>query len=139
GALANASYIVAAELDGQRPESRVFLAATVTIDEIREEFGDQITTRDVVEFDDASATVIARRREELGAIALRDVAISDPDPDVVRRALVDEIVRRGMSSLPWSDAAVEYRDRLAFAARHDTTWPNVSDAALAARLDEWLT
>jgi ATP-dependent helicase HrpB len=40
--------------------------------------------------------------------------------------------------LPWSDAAIRLRQRIAFVARHEPGWPDVSDNALDARLDEWL-
>lgn len=131
-------YIATAELDDQRPESRIFLAAAITIDEIRETFAEQITTDDVVEFDDASSSIVARRRERLGAIVLRDVASSAPNPEAIRRTLIDVLRRRGIASLPWSDAARRFRQRVAFVAQHDANWPDVSDAALDARLDEWL-
>jgi ATP-dependent helicase HrpB len=130
--------LAVAELDDQRPESRIFLAAGITLDEIRQTFGGQITTDDVVEFDDASSSVVARRQERLGAIVLRDVDSTAPDPEAVRRALTDVLRRRGIAALPWSDAARRLRQRIAFVARHDASWPDVSDAALDARLDEWL-
>ena len=131
-------FIVAAELDEQRPQSRVFLAAEITIDEIRETFADQIVLEDVVEFDDASSSVAARRRERLGAIVLRDVSMHDPDPELIRGAIAAAIRRRGIAALPWSDAATRFRDRLAFMAANDPEWPTVSDDELARRLDDWL-
>ena len=137
-ALAEEPYLATAELDDQRPESRIFLAAPITLGDIRETFADQITVEDVVEFDEATSAVISRRRERLGAIVLRDVEASPADAEVVRRLLVDVIRRRGTSSLPWSDAARRLRERMAFMALHDPTWPDVSNAALDTRLDEWL-
>ena len=112
--LSASAYIVAAELDDRRPESRVFLAAPISLDEIREIFDEQIVIEDVVEFDDDSAAVVSRRRERLGAIVLRDSGLDDPDPALVRRALLDAIRRRGIASLPWSDAARRLRERIAF-------------------------
>src|SRR5262249_53348032 len=122
----------------QRPESRIFLAAQITIDDIREEFGDQIVSEDEVAFNDANSSVEARRRERLGAIVLRDVALGRPDPDQVERALMDAVKRRGISSLPWSDAARRLRARMAFAHGASAEWPDVSDNALAEHIDEWL-
>jgi ATP-dependent helicase HrpB len=132
------SYLAVAELDDQRPESRVFLAAAITLEEIRAAFGEQISIDDVVEFDDASSSVVARRRERLGAIVLREVASTTPDPATIRRALVEGLRRRGVDALPWSDASRRLRQRIAFVARHESSWPDVSDAVLEARLDEWL-
>jgi len=137
-ALSEHAYIATAELDDQRPESRIFLAAAITLDEVRETFAGQITTDDVVEFDEQSSSIVARRRERLGAIVLRDVDLNAPDAAAVRRALIDVLRRRGVGSLPWSDAARRLRERIAFAARHEPGWPDVSDTALEARLGDWL-
>ena len=136
--LSEQPYLATAELDDQRPESRIFLATGITLDEIRETFAEQIVTEDVVEFDDATSSVISRRRERLGAIVLRDTASSATDPEAVRGVLLDAIRRRGSASLPWSDAARRLRERIAFVARHEVGWLDVSDAGLDARLDEWL-
>ncbi|HEY6828780.1 MAG TPA: ATP-dependent helicase HrpB [Gemmatimonadaceae bacterium] len=135
--LTTAPYLVIAQLDDRRPESRVFLAASLTIDEIRRRFGDQIREERTVELDEASGSVSARRREQLGAIVLRETS-AEADPDDVRRALLDAIRARGMSRFPWSDAAARFRDRLRFLGTHDASWPDASDAALSTRLDDWL-
>ncbi len=135
--LATAPYLVIAQLDDRRPESRVFLAASLTAEEIRRRFAGQIRDEHTVELDDASGSIAARRREQLGAIVLRETS-ADADPDDVRRALLEAIRRRGVSQLPWSAAAARFRDRMRFVGVHDPSWPDVSDAALLARVDEWL-
>jgi ATP-dependent helicase HrpB len=137
--LSTSAYIVAAELDDQRPESRISLAAAISLDEIREAFAAQIVVDDVVEFDAAVAAVVARRREQLGAIILRETSLANPDPELVLGALVGEVRRRGLASLPWSDAAQRLRQRIAFVGRHQSGWPNVGDDELGATLDEWLS
>jgi ATP-dependent helicase HrpB len=136
--LADSAYIVAAELDDQRPESRIFLAAAIDVEDVRDTFADQVVIEDVVAFDEATAGVIARRRSRLGAIVLRDAPIANPDAGLVRDAIVGEIRRRGVSALPWTSGSRSLRERMAFIARHEPTWPDVSDAALADTLDDWL-
>lgn len=135
--LATEPFIVAAELDDRRPNGRIFLAAPVSLDEIRAAFGTQIVVEEVVEVDDED-TVIARRRERLGAITLRDVAFGDANPERVRAAVVDAVRRRGIARLSWSEAAERLRRRMAFVHHHDASWPDVSDAALAGSLEAWL-
>ncbi len=137
-ALAPAPWIVAAEVDDRRPESRIFLAAALDADDVQRLFVDQITVDDVVELDDATGGIVARRRERLGDIVLRESVIARPSPDQTRRALLDAIRQRGVGALPWRDAATRLRARIAFVARHDPAWPDVSDAALLAQLDDWL-
>jgi ATP-dependent helicase HrpB len=137
--LSTAPYIVAAELDDQRPESRIFLAASITIEDIRDAFAEQILVEEVVEFDAESAAVIARKREQLGAIVLRETSFANPDPARVQAALLGEVRRRGLAALLWSDAARQLRERLAFVGRHQPAWPAVTDEALDASLDGWLS
>ncbi len=136
--LATAPYIVAAELDDARPESRIFLAASIDEAELVGMFASHITERDVIDFDERTDAIRARREERLGAIVLRESALRDPDDDAIRRALTEAIRRRGLSALPWSDGARRLRGRMAFIARHDPAWPAVSDEALLTDLDEWL-
>jgi ATP-dependent helicase HrpB len=136
--LATSPYLVAVELGDQRPESRIFLAAPLSIDDIRATFADQISVEEIVEFDEITSSVHARRRERLGAIVLRDVALPDPPPEQIRDAMLSAIRRRGVSALPWPDAARRLRERMAFAAHHATGWPVVSDDALHETLDDWL-
>jgi ATP-dependent helicase HrpB len=135
--LAVSPYIVAAELDDRRPNGRIFLAAAITIDDIRETFADQIVIEDAIEVDDAG-NVIARRRERLGAIILRDVPLSNPEPASIADALTGAIRARGVSRLPWSEGARRFRERLAFLHHHDPSWPDVSDAALETTIGDWL-
>ncbi|HEU0298383.1 MAG TPA: ATP-dependent helicase HrpB, partial [Longimicrobium sp.] len=136
--LAASPYLVAAELDGQGRESRVHLAAPVELDEIERHFADQVERETAVAWDAEARAVRARRRERLGALVLREAPLADPDPELVARALLEGIARAGVGALPWSKAAAQLRERIAFLHRHDPSWPDVSDAALEEGLAEWL-
>jgi ATP-dependent helicase HrpB len=136
--LATASFIVAAQLDDRKPEAQMFLAAAIDEDDVRRLFADQMASEESVDFDDATGTVVARRVERLGAILLRESSIAAPSEESFRSALLHAIRRRGVAALPWSDGAIRTRERMAFVAANDREWPDVSDDALAARLDEWL-
>ncbi|HVX39967.1 MAG TPA: ATP-dependent helicase HrpB [Gemmatimonadaceae bacterium] len=136
--LARAPYIVAAELDDARPESRVFLAAALSEADVLETFASQIVETDVIAFDPRSDSIRAHREERLGAIVLREAPLREPDEGVIRRALLDTIRARGLDALPWSDGARRLRARMAFVAHHDPSWPRVSDEALLESLASWL-
>jgi ATP-dependent helicase HrpB len=137
-ALAHDSWIVAAAIDDSGRDGRVTLAARVDIDALLADDPDAVVTRDDVVWEDATGTVQARRRTTLGALVLREVILPDPDPAQLLAALVSGIARAGIAALPWSDAANSLRTRLAFVHHHDSSWPDVSDAALTAGLDHWL-
>ncbi len=137
-ALSDSPYIVAAEVDDQRPESRIFLAAPLELETIEAELGDQITEEQLVEWDEAAQAVVARRRERLGAIVLREAPVPNPDAGRVAVALLDALRRSGIDALPWNERAQRLRARLRFVRALDPSWPDVSDAALERTIDDWL-
>jgi ATP-dependent helicase HrpB len=137
-ALAREEYLVAAELDGRPRESRIYLAAPLTLAEMEIHFANDILREDVLAWDDAARAVVARRRRRLGALVLQESALQDPDPEAVTRVLLEVIRREGVERLPWGEAARRIRARLAFVHRLDPGWPDVSDEALAAGLETWL-
>jgi ATP-dependent helicase HrpB len=136
--LSREEYLVVPELDGKAPESRILLAAPISIEEIRELFESDIAIEEVVAWDPAARAVAARRRERLGAIVLRDTAIRDPDPALVAGALMEGVRKEGLHVLPWDDGARRTRERITFVRTLDPGWPELSDTALAESLEEWL-
>jgi ATP-dependent helicase HrpB len=123
-------YLVAAELDGRLPESEILLAAPISLAEIRSVFANDISEEAVVEWDSVGQAVRAIRRERLGALVLKEGALSAPDPEMVTAALLEGIRRTGVAGLPWSDVALGIRRRVAFLRTVQAGWPDLSDAAL---------
>ncbi|WP_445517046.1 ATP-dependent RNA helicase [Streptomyces sp. NEAU-174] len=87
----------------------------------------------------ADGNVLARRVARLGAIELVSRPLADPDPELVRRALLEGLRREGTGLLRWSAQATTVRQRMAFLHRElGGAWPDVSDEALLDRADDWL-
>ncbi|MFC8535002.1 ATP-dependent helicase HrpB [Streptomyces sp. NPDC057249] len=83
--------------------------------------------------------VVARRVERLGAVELAARPLKQPDPALVRDALVEGLRREGPGLLRWSRDAAQLRERLAFLHRVlGGPWPDVSDGALLADPGAWL-
>jgi ATP-dependent RNA helicase HrpB len=137
-ALAREQYLVAAELDGQARESRIFLGAPITLEEIETHFANDLVREDVLGWDDAARAVTGRRRRRLGAIVLQDGPLPDPDPAAVARAMMEGVRREGVEHLPWTEPARRVRARLGFLHAIDAGWPDVSTEALTRDLDDWL-
>ncbi|MET7797445.1 ATP-dependent helicase HrpB [Streptomyces decoyicus] len=83
--------------------------------------------------------VVARSVTRLGAIELAARPLSAPDPGLLRDAVVSGLRREGFGLLRWPAAATSLRQRMAFLHRElGAPWPDVSDAALLERVEEWL-
>jgi ATP-dependent helicase HrpB len=136
--LGDEEYLAVASVDDRRGESRIFLAAPLAKADIEKHFASQIIEKRLVEWDSSTERVIARRQSRLGAIVLFDEPLRDVDSNDVARALTDALVAAGVHALPWSESARRLRERLAFLHQVDPSWPDVTDAALAASLHEWL-
>ncbi|WP_030933114.1 ATP-dependent helicase HrpB [Streptomyces sp. NRRL S-646] len=120
-----------------RGHARVQLAAVVDEDMARSAAASLYSGGQEVHW--ADGDVVARRVERLGAIELAVRPLADADPVLVRNALVDGLRQEGLGLLRWSADADVLRQRLAFLRLHlGEPWPEVSDDALHARVDEWL-
>lgn len=138
-ALARSPWIVMAESDGRRPEARVYLAAALDEQDVERDFADQMERVDRVFWDDATQSVRATRAERLGAITVRERPLPDPSSEQVQGVLADAVRASRLTLLNWSEGATRLRERLAFIAAHETSWPPVDDASLMATLDDWLS
>ncbi len=136
--LANAPYLVAAELDDNGAESRILLAAELSEDDLLHHFAEHIEKEAVVEWDRSAQAVRSRLRRRLGALVLREVAQPATDPKDVRAALLRGIALEGLEILPWTRTARQLQERLLFLHRLEPGWPDVSDEALTATLLDWL-
>ena len=139
--LANEEFLAVAELDGDPRNARVFLAAPVTRAEIEQDFADAIERVDLIAWDEREEAVLARHQERLRALVLSDAPLRDPPPEHVRAALIAALRNRGVTALPWSETAIQLRNRVRFVRNlpgETERWPDISDTALIDRLDEWL-
>ena len=129
-----------AEVAGTATRSRILLAAPISLAEIEARLASHIESRDEIAFDDAGASLRARASRQLGAITLGErLSPVRPNEDTAR-LLADGIARLGLDRLPWTDALRHWRDRVMFLRRHEgEEWPDLSDAALAAGIADWLT
>jgi ATP-dependent helicase HrpB len=137
--LAREPFIAVAELAGSAAQSRVLLAAPITLAEIEALFGDRIIEGEEVSFDAASASLRGRWIRRLGALALAERPTKIAPSDETARLLARGIAGLGLDRLPWTKALSQWRDRVTFLRRHEgEAWPDLSDAALAAAAAEWL-
>jgi ATP-dependent helicase HrpB len=136
--MATEEFLVVADLDGSAQDSRIFLAAPIALVDIEELYAERIVAEEIVRWSERDGAVLARRRRRLGALVLEDKPLAKPEPESVRRAMLDGVRQLGVAALPWTDELATWRRRVAFLRRHDESWPDLSDGALLGTLDRWL-
>jgi ATP-dependent helicase HrpB len=137
--LAGSPFIVVADLAGKAERARIRLAAAILRDDIETLFADHIRTEEVVSFDAASASVRARRVRRLDALVLKEDPAPAPAGAATLAALLGGIARLGVDRLGWSKEQRRLRQRSNFLRRElGDDWPDLSDAALAVGLADWL-
>ncbi len=136
-ALAREPWLAVAELGGGDRRDRILLAAPLEPAELVA-FQAHFEVEERLE-ESGGGRLRAKRLTRLGRLTIREEIDDDPDPALIARALADRVRREGVKVLPWGAAALSLRKRLAFLHARDPAWPDLSDAALLDRLDDWLT
>jgi ATP-dependent helicase HrpB len=136
--LANAKLLVVASLE-MKASARVRLAATLDPDALPAALAARITEQVETGFDPVSGAVLARRRRRLGALILTD-RTEPTSPVDTAASLAAAVAVDGLRPLPWTDQARQFqaRVRLMRGVEPAEPWPDLSDNALAATIQDWL-
>ncbi|MDA8362607.1 MAG: ATP-dependent helicase HrpB [Gammaproteobacteria bacterium] len=131
---------------GRRPgaaansEGLIHLAAVVDGDALERLFPGRVCSEDVVRWDAQQQSVIARRERRMGALLLASAPVTGAPAAQLRAAVLEGVRQLGLQVLPWSGEARQWQSRVLCMRSWfpEEDWPDVSDHALAATLDEWL-
>jgi len=97
-ALAAAPFLVVTDVTGAAGSGRIRAAAAIARDDIEALFAEGIEQQTTLHWDEASASVRARRRRSYRALLLADEPVPPPDPVAAAALLAEQIAAR----LPWS-------------------------------------
>ncbi|UPQ82229.1 ATP-dependent helicase HrpB [Pseudomonas knackmussii] len=145
-ALMKESWLVIAELgsrQGQR-EERIYRAAALDPALFDEVLSEQVRQRDELEWDEREGVLRAERQRRIGELILSREPLPGLDDEARGRALLGLVRRKGLELLPWTPELRQWQARIRLlrqidvSAGADIEWPDVSDNALLARLEEWL-
>ena len=136
-ALAREKWLAIAELGGGDRRDRILLAAPLNEAELIAAFADQLIVESRLE-ESGAGRLRAKQITSLGRLTLREQIDENPDPKLIAAALADRVRNEGLSVLTWGHAAEALRARVGFLRAAGGDWPDLSDAALLARLDDWL-
>jgi ATP-dependent helicase HrpB len=136
--LAGEAFLAVAEIDAGRGDGRIRLAAGLDAADMEAAAGgaeDSVT----VAWDPVRDDLRAKVERRLGSLVLATTEGPAPAGEATTRALVARVRSTRLAALRWTDKARALQARAAFARRTmGGDWPDLSDAALVAALDDWL-
>jgi ATP-dependent helicase HrpB len=135
--LATEPFLVAVDTDGKRRDARIRLAAPLDPDEVASAFRHEVD--ETVELVWDGDCLLERRERRLGGMVLDRSERRPPAGPAVTAALAARLRREGIERLGWSEVARRLRERVRWLHRRDgERWPDWSEEALAASVEEWL-
>ncbi len=138
-ALAGSVFLVVADLTGSAAAARIMTACPATEAEMTAFAAGRITEGEEIAFEIAARAVRARQVRRLDQIVLAATPLKLIASPQATRALVAGIAALGIAQLPWSKGQMQLRERVAFlAASGIEGLPDLSEAALAASIHDWL-
>jgi ATP-dependent helicase HrpB len=136
--LAGKKMLVVADLTGKAAQARILSAAEIQRSDIEALVPKVIEKGEESYFDATSRQVRARRVTRIGAILLEETPLPPPTGEALARGLADGVRQLGLRILPFSSASEQLRQRVSFLRRPiGDPWPDLSDAALLAELENW--
>ena len=136
--LAADKMLVVADIVGRAARPRILAAASISLRDVEAFLPEAIVKEDQLFFDKPSGQVRARRVSRIGAIILDETPLARPAGEKAAQALANGVREHGLDIVPFSKEARQLRHRLGFLHRSvGAPWPDMSDAALIDRLDEW--
>jgi ATP-dependent helicase HrpB len=136
--LAAAPFLVVAELDVDRRDSRVRVAAALDPSDLEAAAAAPVESSAEVRWDAERGDVRATVSRRIDGLVLSAEDRPAEGPDAVA-ALVEQVRASGLGLLRWTDDARGLQQRVGFLRQElGDSWPDLSDTALLASLDEWL-
>ncbi|WP_324708276.1 ATP-dependent helicase HrpB [Pseudomonas fragi] len=139
-------WLVIADLgsrQGQR-EERIYLAAEFDPGLLDNVLSEQVRVVDQLDWDEREGVLRAERQRKVGELVLSREPLNGLDEAARTQALVNLVRRKGLELLPWTPELRQWQARVALLRQLDllaqgqSEWPDVSDGALLAGLEDWL-
>lgn len=134
--LQQADFLVAANVDGGKKQGKIFLAASLSLEEILHGQSHLLNTKEIVEWKQSKVEAVSVL--SLGSLEIKREALRQVNPDKIRKCLIKGIRQTGIDCLNWQKKSRELQARMETA--HDLDpgkWPDVSDKNLIENLS-WL-
>jgi len=135
-------YIVVADLmsfSASQNEGRIFLAASLDIDELEKNSPEHFEQQQLLQWDDRQDRIIALSQLKVGRLVIKEQPLTTLDSAMLNQALIAGIQAKGLGYLDFSKSDSQLLARLRFAHQSDPEpWPDYSETTLLAELSNWL-
>ncbi|BBH48213.1 ATP-dependent helicase HrpB [Pseudomonas sp. KU43P] len=145
-ALMKCPWLVIADLgsrQGQR-EERIYLAAEFDPSLLENVLAEQVERLDILDWDEREQVLRAERQRKVGELVLSREPLPGLDDEARARALLALVRRKGLNLLTWTPELRQWQARVALLRQLDlagggqSEWPDLSNEALLATLEDWL-
>lgn len=139
-------WLVVADLGSRQGhrEERIYLAAEFDPALLDGVLSEQVSVVDQLDWDEREGVLRAERQRKVGELVLSREPLTGLNEVSRTQALVNLVRRKGLELLPWTPELRQWQARVALLRQLDVSsqgqseWPDVSDAALLAGLEDWL-
>ncbi|REG79344.1 ATP-dependent helicase HrpB [Marinomonas pollencensis] len=139
---AQSDWLVALDIGGHQGQEadRIFLSQPLDIALSKTLLPHLFLARDHLEWSKQEGRLISELQNWIGKLCIQRKKASQLKPEQIRDAMLIQIRKAGLDSLPWDNDSLQLKARLQFAAQYDKQeqWPDMSDTGLLANLDDWL-
>ncbi len=140
-------FLAVADLNAQGRDAKIFLAASIRLDQIEMYFGTQIKEEAILSWNRDFFRVESRVVKSFLKLMLYEKQSGAVEQEAVSRMLIEGIRLEGLDKLPWKKESDNLRERVNFlnAMKKDKSLllneidlPDFSDEGLLGSLDTWL-
>lgn len=144
--LRGTAWLAVAEIGGQAGEAtdRIYSATRLDPEGFKGILSHVVREDELVKWDYQAEQFVAQRRRLVGGILLASEPLAKVSEEARGSALLGVVRKKGLDILPWTEPLRQWRARVQLLHRVeaeqglDTRWPDLSNDALLANLEEWL-
>ncbi|MDG4811790.1 ATP-dependent helicase HrpB [Hydrogenovibrio sp. 3SP14C1] len=135
--LQSSPWLAVAAVDGKRQDGQVYLAAPVTLEDIKRLFFEHIKHEKYYRFDEGKKEITGSEQVRLGKLLLEEKTLLAPNEDAIHNCLLAAI-EKDLSLLPWHKKVQAWLNRVRWLSQYNDDFPNFSQAWLKSNLTTWL-
>ncbi|CAH7001968.1 ATP-dependent helicase HrpB [Vibrio crassostreae] len=139
--LADEELLVVADIVKTRQgDSRIFSAVPAQLENLQQILPHLFMWRESLDWDDKKGRLLAEKHLCCGKLVMEYQSMGEPDPSKASEALLNAVIRKGLTVLPWSKTAqgLLVRARCAAEWLPEMGLPAMDDETLLSEASEWL-